>query len=87
VLPADVTALVERAWRLPEVFGLIERLGDDDRAGRADVQPCVGWWPVSQGAADDAVRLLTAWDVPAWILGSVVSGTAQRVRGIGAHPA
>ena len=90
VLPADATALVERAsWRPPEVFGLIERLGDVTiEQAELTFNRGVGMVAVvSQGAADDAVRLLTAWDVPAWILGSVVSGTAQRVRMLGVHPA
>ena len=83
-LPGDVTAIVDRAsW-----FGLIERLGDVPlEQAELTFNRGVGMVAVlAADAVDDAVRLLTARDVPAWILGSVVSGTARRVRMIGAHP-
>jgi phosphoribosylformylglycinamidine cyclo-ligase len=90
VLPADVTAVVERAsWRPPPVFGLIERLGAlTIEQAELTFNRGVGMVAVVAAAgADEAVSFLTARDVPAWILGSVVSGTAQQVRMTGAHPA
>ena len=90
VVPAGLTAVVERAsWRPPAVFALIERLGDvSEEQAELTFNRGVGMVAVvAADAADEAVRLLTAHDVPAWILGSVVSGTAQRVRMTGAHPA
>ena len=90
VLPADVTAIVDRAsWQPQPVFGLIERLGDVPlEQAELTFNRGVGMVAVlAADAADAAVRLLTARDVPAWILGSVVSGTAQRVRMTKAHPA
>jgi phosphoribosylformylglycinamidine cyclo-ligase len=90
VVPAGATAVVDRAsWRPPSVFGLIERLGDVTiEQAELTFNRGVGMVAVvAPDAADDAVRLLTARDVPAWILGSVVSGTAQGVRMTGTHPA
>jgi phosphoribosylformylglycinamidine cyclo-ligase len=90
VVPAGATAVVERAsWRPPSVFGLIERLGDVTiEQAELTFNRGVGMVAVvAADFADDAVRLLTARDVPAWILGSVVSGTAQGVRMTGTHPA
>jgi phosphoribosylformylglycinamidine cyclo-ligase len=90
VLPADVTGVVERAsWRPPPVFGLIERLGAVSiEQAELTFNRGVGMVAVVVAdAADDAVRFLTARDVPAWVLGSVVSGTDLRVRMTGEHPA
>jgi len=90
VVPSDLTAVVERAsWRVPPVFGLIERLGDvsEDQA-ELTFNRGVGMVAlVAADVADEAVRLITARDTPAWILGSVDSGTGERVRMTGEHPA
>jgi phosphoribosylformylglycinamidine cyclo-ligase len=89
VLPADVTGVVERtSWRPPPVFGLIERLGAVTvEQAELTFNRGIGMVAVvAAEAADEAVRFLTARDVPAWILGSVVSGKAQRVRMTGEHP-
>jgi phosphoribosylformylglycinamidine cyclo-ligase len=90
VLPADATAVVERAsWRPPPVFGLIERLGAvTTEQAELTFNRGVGMVAVvAAEAADDAVRFLMARHVPAWILGGVVSGTDLRVRMTGEHPA
>jgi phosphoribosylformylglycinamidine cyclo-ligase len=90
MLPADVSGVVERSsWRPPPVFGLIERLGAvPTEQAELTFNRGVGMVAVvAADGADDAVRFLTARDVPAWILGSVVSGTDLRVRMTGEHPA
>jgi phosphoribosylformylglycinamidine cyclo-ligase len=90
VLPADLSAVVERSsWRPPPVFGLIEGLGAVPiEQAELTFNRGVGMVAlVAAAAADDAVRFVTARDVPAWILGSVVSGTDRRVRMTGEHPA
>ena len=74
VLPAGLAADIDRAtWRPPPVFGLIADLGG---VAVAEMEKTFNMGigmigVVPEGSAEDAVALLGARGVPAWICGSV----------------
>ncbi len=74
VLPAGVEAVVDRAsWAPQPIFDLIARTGAVARA-ELEIAFNLGVGMVAlvpQERAGDAVRLLTARSVPAWVLGEV----------------
>jgi phosphoribosylformylglycinamidine cyclo-ligase len=77
VLPAGVHAVVDRGtWRPAAVFDLVARLG---AVPRADLERTlnlgVGMVAVTDaGRAVEAVELLVARGVPAWVLGTIADG-------------
>ncbi len=89
VMPEHLDAVLDRStWAPPAVFGYLGRLGGvpGDDAERTWNQGIGMLAVVEGGAADDAVRRLTADGLEAWVAGSVVargSGPrdAEMVRG------
>jgi phosphoribosylformylglycinamidine cyclo-ligase len=77
VLPEHADAVLDRAtWTPPPVFGLVGEVGG---VGRDDLEQTlnmgVGMLAVLPAdRADAAVRLLTARDLPAWVVGEVTTG-------------
>jgi len=88
VLPPGVDAVVDRgSWRPPPVFGLLAAHGEV-AAGEMERVFNMGVGMVAvvaADAADRALALLAARDVPAWAAGQVAAGTGgARLRG--RHP-
>jgi phosphoribosylformylglycinamidine cyclo-ligase len=91
VLPPGAAAVIDRGnWRPPPVFGVLAASGGVTRDEMERVfNMGVGMVAVvAAEAADQAVRLLTARGVPAWLAGEVTRGSQPRgsVRLTGAHP-
>jgi phosphoribosylformylglycinamidine cyclo-ligase len=80
VLPGHLDATVDRAtWAPQPIFGLLAEAGG---LGRTELEPAfnlgVGMIAVvGAEQAEDALRLLTARGVPAWVAGEVVDGSGQ----------
>jgi phosphoribosylformylglycinamidine cyclo-ligase len=88
VLPADVDAVLDRAtWRPPAIFGVLARAGAVPGAEMDHVfNMGVGMTAVvSRPDTDEALGLLAARGVPAWVLGEIVTGTGE-ARLTGTHP-
>jgi phosphoribosylformylglycinamidine cyclo-ligase len=88
VLPPDVDAVLDRGtWRVPQVFGYV---GDRGRVSLAERERTwnqgVGMVAVVAGdAAADAVDLLGARGLHAWVVGEVSPGNGA-ARLVGRHP-
>jgi phosphoribosylformylglycinamidine cyclo-ligase len=92
VLPADLTATIDRAtWTPAAVFDLVGAVG---RVAREDLEATLNMGVgmvavVAAGDADRAVRLLAEREVPAWVAGTVRqapdASSSGRVTLIGDH--
>ena len=88
VLPADVDAMLDRGtWPPPAIFGVLAHAGAVPAAEMEHVfNMGVGMTAiVSRLDTDDALGLLAARGVPAWVLGEIVPGTGE-ARLTGTHP-
>lgn len=88
VLPADVDAMLDRGtWPPPAIFGVLAHAGAVPAAEMEHVfNMGVGMTAiVSRPDTDDALGLLAARGVPAWVLGEIVPGTGE-ARLTGTHP-
>ena len=91
VLPSGAAAVIDRGnWRPPPVFGVLAASG---RVTRDEMERVFNMGigmvaVVAAEAADQAVGLLTARGVPAWLAGEVIRGSQPRgiVRLTGSHP-
>jgi phosphoribosylformylglycinamidine cyclo-ligase len=89
VLPPDAAAVLDRAsWSPPPVFGMLATRG---RVAALEMERVfnmgVGMAAVIDAAdADRALSLLSARDVPAWVIGEITEGTGE-VWLHGEHPA
>jgi phosphoribosylformylglycinamidine cyclo-ligase len=88
VLPADVDAMLDRGtWPPPAIFGVLAHAGAVPAAEMEHVfNMGVGMTAiVSRPDTDDALGLLAARGVPAWVLGEIVPGTGEAWL-TGTHP-
>jgi phosphoribosylformylglycinamidine cyclo-ligase len=89
VLPPHADAVLDRrTWTPPPVFGFLARRDGVPLAGLEGVLNMgVGMAAiVAREAADEALAVLAARHVPAWVAGEVTAGTGT-ARLTGAHPA
>ncbi|PZG09402.1 phosphoribosylformylglycinamidine cyclo-ligase [Nonomuraea aridisoli] len=79
-LPAHLDAVLDRSsWTPPAIFEVLAGHGkiaqrDMDRTFNLGVGMAA---VVAPGAADEAVRVLAAHGMPAWVMGEIVAGTGQ----------
>ncbi|MFI7616238.1 phosphoribosylformylglycinamidine cyclo-ligase [Nonomuraea terrae] len=79
-LPAHLDAVLDRSsWTPPAIFEVLAGHGkiaqrDLDRTFNLGVGMAA---VVAPGAADEAVRVLAARGLPAWVMGEIVAGTGQ----------
>jgi phosphoribosylformylglycinamidine cyclo-ligase len=92
VLPVEVTATIDRAtWTPAPVFDLVRRVGDVPAEDLERTLNCgVGMVAlVAPDAADEAVGVLAAHDVHAWVAGEVTAAGDEpggTVGLVGSHP-
>jgi phosphoribosylformylglycinamidine cyclo-ligase len=88
VLPAGADAVLDRGtWPPPAIFGVLARAGAVQAAEMEHVfNMGIGMTAVvSRPDTDEALGLLAARGVPAWVLGEIVTGTGE-ARLTGTHP-
>jgi phosphoribosylformylglycinamidine cyclo-ligase len=92
VVPADLAVRIDRGtWTPAPVFGLVGRLGNVERLElERTLNMGVGMVAVlAADAADRAIEVLAARNVPAWVCGEVSTATDTTVAGVelsGEHP-
>jgi len=80
ILPKDIDARINKnAWRVPEIFRLIQRKGNiDDREMYHTLNMGIGMVLfVNQDAASVVIKKLTELKLKSWLIGKAVKGNKQ----------